>query len=149
MNYMNPKTFLTIGGIVLVIIGLAGFVGILGPTPDASIFGPTWYFTNGENWAHLIGGILALTVAYAIPPLQVSITIVVAAVTLLAGIWGFFLPSEMPNFFGANLENPLDNILHLVVGVWAALSWKGAKKTMMTQSSIGGGMSSGMGGMPM
>ena len=34
----------------------------------------------------------------------------------------------MPNFYGANLENPLDNILHLVIGVWAVLAWRGAKK---------------------
>lgn len=125
---MNPKSFLTIGGVVLVIVGLAGMVGILGPTPESSIFGPAWYFDTGENWAHLIGGIVALVVVYTLPTMMAPVTLLVAVVTLLAGVWGFFLSSEMPNFYGANLENPLDNILHLVIGVWAVFSWKAAKK---------------------
>lgn len=136
---MNPKSFLTIGGVVLVIVGLAGMVGILGPTPDTSIFGASWYFDNGENWAHLVGGIVALIVAYAAGSLQAPVTLLVGVVTLLAGIWGFFLPSGMPNFYGANLENPLDNILHLAIGVWAFMAWRGAKK-------MGMGNMGGMGG---
>ena len=135
---MNQKSFLTIGGGALIVVGLAGMVGILGPTSDSSIFGGTWYFTNGENWAHLIGGVAALVVAYAVPSMQTPVTLLVAVVTLVAGIWGFFLSGEMPNFYGANLENPLDNILHLVIAVWAFLSWKGEKK--MTS----GGMSAPM-----
>lgn len=127
---MNPKSFLTIGGVVLVVVGLAGMVGILGPTPESSIFGSAWYFDNGENWAHLIGGVAALVVAYAVPSLMTPVTMLVAAVTLIAGMWGFFLSGDAPNFYGANLENPLDNILHLAIGVWAALSWKGGKKMM-------------------
>jgi len=127
---MNPKNFLKIGGVVLVVVGLAGMVGILGPTPESSIFGSAWWFDNGENWAHLIGGIVALVVVYALPQMQTPVVLLVGIVTLLAGIWGFFLPQEAPNLYGANLENPLDNILHLVIGVWAFLSWKGARKMM-------------------
>jgi hypothetical protein len=135
---MNPKSFLKIGGVVLVIISLAGLVGIIGPTPESSIFSTTWYFTNGENWAHLIGGVAALLVAYAMPAFQGPVTLLVGVVALLAGVWGFFLPAEAPNFYGANLENPLDNILHLVVGVWAVLSWRGAKKMMFSGGNMGG-----------
>ena len=133
---MNPKQFLMIGGVVLLVVGLAGFLGIIGPTPDASIFGPSWYFDAGENWAHTILGIVALIAAFALPAaLQGNITLLVGVVGLIVGVWGFLLPNAAPNFFGANLENPLDNILHLAVGLWAILAWRGAKN--MTGSSSG------------
>ena len=57
---MNPKQFLVIGGIILLLVGILGFVGILGPTASDSIFGATWYFDNAENWAHAVLGIVAL-----------------------------------------------------------------------------------------
>ena len=130
---MNPKNFLVIGGIVLLVVGLAGFFGILGPTSDQSIFGPSWYFDAGENWAHTILGIVALVVAVALPAgLQGMVTLLVGLVSLLVGIIGFVLPSMPPNFLGANLENPLDNILHLGIGIWAILSWRGAKSMMQS-----------------
>lgn len=127
---MNPKNFLVLGGIVLIVVGLAGMMGILGPTPEASIFGPRWWFDAGENWAHLILGIAALVVAFGATPLQGPVTLLVGALGLLVGVVGFFLPGASPNFLGANLENPLDNVLHLAVGLWALISWRGAKKMM-------------------
>ena len=128
---MNPKQFLMIGGIVLLVVGIAGFVVILGPTASQSIFGPSWYFDNGENWAHTILGAVALIVAFALPAgMQAGVTLLVGVVGLIVGLWGFLLPSTPPNFYGANLENPLDNILHLAVGLWAIISWRGAKKMM-------------------
>ena len=137
-SLMNPKNFLMVGGAVLLIVGLAGFAGIIGPTPDQSIFGPSWYFDNAENWAHTILGIVALIAAFAIPAgMQGGLTLAVGVVALIVGLWGFVLPHMTPNFFDANLENPADDILHLAVGAWAILSWRGAKKMM------------GGGGMPM
>ena len=130
---MNPKNFLMVGGAVLLIVGLAGFAGIIGPTPNQSIFGPSWYFDNAENWAHTILGIVALIAAFAIPAgMQGGLTLIVGIVALIVGLWGFVLPDMTPNFFGANLENPADNILHLAVGAWAVLSW------WRTQSMSGG-----------
>ena len=129
---MNPKQFLTLGGIVLVLVGVLGMIGILGPTEDASIFGSAWWFDTGENWAHLILGVVALIAAFALKPdMQKPLTLVVGIAALLVGVIGFLLSSEAPNFLGANLENPLDNILHLIVGIWAVWAWKGAKAASM------------------
>ena len=64
---MNPKQFLTIGGVVLVLLGILGFVNVIGPTSEVSIFGSAWWFDNAENWAHLILGIVALLAAFALP----------------------------------------------------------------------------------
>lgn len=118
---MNPKQFLVIGGAVLVLVGVLGFVGIIGPTPEQSLLGATWWFDNTENWAHLILGVVGLVVGFACP-CQTTMKWLVAVLGVagvVIGLWGFAVPETAPNFYGANLENPADNILHLVVGAWA------------------------------
>jgi len=65
-NDMNPKQFLQIGGVVLIVVGLLGFFGLIGPTAESSIFGSAWWFDNGENWAHTILGVVALIAAGAL-----------------------------------------------------------------------------------
>ncbi len=142
---MNPKKFLQIGGIILVIVGILGFF-LIGPTEEKSIFGGSWWFDSGENWTHLILGIVALALVYGVKsaPLQKWVTVIVGVVALIAGISGFV----SPNFLGANLESPLDNILHLVIGIWAL--WAGLKGSSQSMSMGGGSMGGGSmgGGMP-
>lgn len=134
---MNPKQFLLIGGVVLVIVGLAGFFGIIGPTPERSLFGPRWWFDNGENWAHLILGIVALISAYILNAMwQKWLVLVLGVVGLLVALWGFLVSgSAAPNFYGANLENPADNILHLLIGIWALWAMFRAKKVVSAAPS--------------
>lgn len=133
---MNPKQFLILGGIILVVAGLAGFV-VLGPGQGDSVFGASWWFDNGENYAHLLLGIVALIVAFTLgAELQGWITLLVGVAGLLVMASGFLIG---PNFLGVNLENPLDNILHLVVGVWAIWAWWNGRKT-----SAGSAMSGSM-----
>lgn len=113
---MNPKQFLVIGGIVLVVVGLLGFVGVLGPTAESSIFGGAWWFDNAENWAHLVLGVVGLIAAYTLgASAQKPLVIVLGVVGLFFAIWNVFSTT----FLAANLESPADLILHLVVGVWA------------------------------
>lgn len=128
MNLFTPKGFLQIGGIVLLAVGILGFF-LIGPTEEQSIFGSAWWFDNAENWAHTVLGIVALIVGYGVKSAstQKSIAMIVGVVALLVGIYGFISPSLL----GANLENPLDNILHLVVGAWA-LAAVTMKPKMMT-----------------
>ncbi|MBI3335160.1 MAG: hypothetical protein HY001_01510 [Candidatus Portnoybacteria bacterium] len=114
---MNPKQFLQLGGIILVVVGLLGFVGLLGPGVESSIFGSAWWFDNAENWAHLVLGVVALIAAYALPETtHKTITVVVGVVAVLVGLYSVAGEAQL---LGANLENPLDTILHLVVGAWA------------------------------
>ncbi|TAL19399.1 hypothetical protein EPN90_03570 [Patescibacteria group bacterium] len=120
---MNPKQFFQIGGIVLVLVGLLGFIGVLGPTEGQSVFGPLWWFDNAENWAHLVVGIVALIVGFALAAnLQKPLAIVVGVVGILVGLWSLLVSTKL---LGANLENPMDTILHLVVGAWAL--WAGLR----------------------
>ena len=120
---MNPKQFLLIGGIVLVLVGVLGFVGVIGPTSDSSIFGSAWWFDNAENWTHLVLGVVALILAYATgPSIQRPIVMLLGIVGVLVGLYSFLGYSML---LGANLENPLDSILHLVIGIWALwASWR-------------------------
>ena len=118
-NILSPKGFLQIGGIILVLVGVLGFF-LIGPTEEQSILGAAWWFDTYENWAHVVLGIVALVAAYGLKDaaMQKGLVMIVGIVALLVGIWGFFSPSLL----GANLENPLDNILHLVVGAWGILA---------------------------
>lgn len=122
---MNPKQFLTLGGIVLVLVGVLGFIGVIGPSADASLFGGAWFFDNAENYAHLVIGLVGLAVAmWGNAMMQKWVTVLVGLFALVVMASGF---AYGPNFLGANLENPSDNILHLVVGVWALWSAKNAE----------------------
>lgn len=135
---MNPKQFLLIGGIILVVVGLAGFV-VLGPGPGDSVFGENWWFDNGENAAHLLFGVVALVAAFALAAeLQGWLTLLVGILGLLVMTWGWFVG---PNLWGANLENPLDNVLHLAVGAWALWAWWSGRKVAGEGSMMSSGSS--------
>ncbi len=122
---MTPRTFLLVGGVVLVAVGILGMAGIIGPTPADSPFGDNWWFDNGENWAHTILGVVALIAAYLFPAgIQRFLTLVVGIVGIAFGIYSIFTQ----DFLGANLENPADTILHFVVGAWALLSYRGKEE---------------------
>lgn len=113
---MNPKQFLLIGGIILIIVAILGFFGVIGPTPERSIFGDFWWFDNGENWAHLSIGIVGVISGYSLPtPAQRSLVVVLGVIALYFGIYNLF----STRFLGTNLERPADTILHLAIGVWA------------------------------
>lgn len=120
---MNPKQFLTLGGIVLVLVAVLGFVGVIGPTPEQSIFGSPWWFDSAENWAHLVLGVVALILAYTTgPALQRPIVMLLGIIGVLVGLYSL---TGYSMFLGANLENPADSLLHIVVGAWALwASWK-------------------------
>lgn len=116
---MNPRLFLLLGGAALVTLGVLGFLGITGPTPEQSIFGTTWWFDDGENWAHTVIGIVGIVAAFAVPVLwRKYFVILLGVVALFFGIYSLF----ESNFLGSTLENPMDTLLHLIVGAWALLS---------------------------
>src|SRR3989344_3784613 len=115
---MNPRQFLLLGGIVLVLVGLLGFFGVIGPTAEQSIFGEMWWFDNAENWAPLVLGVVALVLLMAPAGLQKPVVILVGIVGLLVGLYNFASESLL----GANLESPADLILHLVVRTWALIA---------------------------
>ena len=119
---MNPKQFLTIGGIILVLLGILGVLGVFNETTT-----PWFWLDSGENVAHLFLGVVALAAVFvpglntALAPYYKPIVILVGIIALFFGVYGFMVAgASTPNTFGlTNLESPSDNLLHLVVGVWA------------------------------
>ncbi len=125
---MNPKQFLKIGGAVLALAGVLGFVGVIGPTPEQSAFGDSWWFDNSENWAHLVLGAVALLASAMLSGgMQRLLVKLLGVVGVLVGLYSLVIG---PNFLGANLQNPLDTILHLAIGAWAL--WASRSSTKMT-----------------
>lgn len=113
---MNPKKFLQIGGAILVIVGVLGFIGVIGPTADKSLFGGFWWFDNNENIAHLVLGIAGLLASFVLTPsLQKALVAVLGIIGVAVGLYNLV----NTQLLGANLESPADLILHLVVGGWA------------------------------
>ncbi len=120
-NPLTPKGFLQVGGVVLIIVGLLSYIPLTNST--GGIFGSAWWFDGGEGIAHLVLGIVAIAAAYVLPAnLHKPLVVVVAIVGLLFGVAGGTIINSggNANFYGlANLESPLDNILHLFVAAWA------------------------------
>jgi hypothetical protein len=126
MNLFSPKGFLQVGGAVLVVVGILGYVGVLGPTIEQSIFGSFWWFDNAENVAHTVLGVVALLAAYMLSSqYQKPLVIAVGVLAIVVGLYN--LVGEVM-LLGANLESPADMVLHLVVGAWALYASLGKRK---------------------
>lgn len=133
-SLFTPKGFLTYGGVVLLLLGLIGFVAL----NDQNAM-PSFWLDSGENIAHTALGIIALAIVF-VPGLNTTfepyyrwIVILLGIVALFFGVYGFVVAGNpVPNTFGlANLESPADNILHLVVGAWALYAaWRPAPAMM-------------------
>lgn len=110
-----------LGGMILVILGIAGMF-FFGPTVESSMLGDKFYLTEGENIAHLVLGAVALGAYFMISSAKLLrvLVVLVGVLALVAAVWGFVSAGKpAPNISVANLENPLDNVLHLLVAVWA------------------------------
>lgn len=114
---MNSKQFLQVGGAVLLLVGVLGYVGVIGPTPDKSLFGAAWWFDNNENLAHTVLGVVGLAAAFYAKDLwQKWLVFVLGVIGVIVGLYSLAVG---PVLLGANLQNPADTALHLAVGAWA------------------------------
>ena len=123
---MNPKQFLQIGGVILVLLAVIGYL-----KPDLA--GDFLNFDAPENWAHLLLGIVALVLApLPLGDLKKWVVVLVGIVALAFAVLGFMVRGNpSPNFYlVTNLENPADNVLHLAVGIWALVAAFGKKSSM-------------------
>ena len=122
---MNPKQFLQVGGVILLLLGIVGFL-----LPD--LLGSTLYFDQSENIAHTVLGVVALVLApLALGDLKKWIVVLVGLIALYFGVAGFLVSENpAPNWYGVTNLEMLDNVLHLVIGVWALVAAFG-KGSMM------------------
>lgn len=122
---MYPRLFLIYGGAVLLLLGIVGYLGVF-TEPNT----PAFWLDSGENLAHTFLGTVALAAVFvpglntALKPYYRAIVALVGVIALFFAVYGFLNASGAePNTFGvANLENPADNLLHLVVGIVALVA---------------------------
>lgn len=115
---MNPKQFLQIGGVILILLGILGFL-----KPDLA--GDFLSFDATENWAHISLGVVAIVLApQSMGQMKKWIVVLIGLIAIIVGCLGFMVNNNpSPNFYGvANLENPVENVLHLVIGIWALVA---------------------------
>jgi hypothetical protein len=134
----TPRGFLMVGGVVLLVVGLLGFVVL--NSASLSFF----WLDKSENVAHIGLGIVALAAVYVpglnktLEPYYRWIVILVGLIALFFGVYGFLVTQCSPctgtetNTFGlTNLELG-DNLLHLVIAAWAFLAafWAQSRSMM-------------------
>ena len=134
VTLVYPRLFLTVGGAVLLLLGIVGYLNVF--TESGT---PAFWLDSGENVAHTVLGIVALAAVFvpglntALAPYYRAIVGLVGVIALFFAVYGFLQAgAPEPNTFGvANLENPSDNILHLVVGIaaFAAVYMKSGEGT--------------------
>ena len=137
---MYARLFLIYGGLVLLLLGLVGYAGVFKEESTS------WFWLDSsENVAHTFLGVVALAAVYVpglnsvLRPYYRAIVALVGVIALFFAAYGFLQApgSDMhPNTFGiSNLENPVDNLLHLVVGIVAiAAAWMGTSEKVMASS---------------
>lgn len=138
-SLFTPKGFLTWGGVILLLLGIVGYLGIFS---QASF--PAFWLDNGENVAHTFLGIVALAIVFVpglnamLAPYDRWIVILLGIVALFFAVYGFYVGGDTSgaNTFGvANLESPADDILHLVVAAWAFYAaWRPQPATAMERA---------------
>ena len=141
MNYrellFTPRGFLIVGGAVLLVLGLIGFVTL----NDKSL--SFFWLDTSENIAHVALGLIALAAVFVpglnetLRPYYRWIVILVGVIALFFGVYGFLVAGDASgkNTFGlANLELG-DNLLHLVVAAWAfaAAFWTAREPAMSSR----------------
>ena len=121
---MNPRQFLIIGGVILLVLGILGF--ILQPISGGALLGSALWFDNAENIAHTVLGIVAIAAAYVLSAqMQKWLVVIVGVVALLFAVLGGINvgasvgAGESPLNLGVTNLELLDDVVHLVVGVWA------------------------------
>jgi len=119
--FFTPRGFLVVAGIVLLVLGIVGFLNIF--------ISQTFYLTTAENVAHVVLGAIALAAVFlpglnsALAPHYRSFVIAVGLIALFFGVYGLLLPGGSPpatlNTFGvANLEF-IDNVINILIAAWA------------------------------
>lgn len=124
-SIFSPEKFLLLAGGFSVIIGILG-VFSLGPTHEHSVLGTFLWMDHKENVFHTLLGLIGLSIVL-IPSLKATlhphykqIVFVAASIALFFSLYGFLEAYNIilpPIDF--NLQHPADNVLHLLLGLWA------------------------------
>ena len=114
------------GGSVLVTIGSAGVLGLLGSVSRASLFNPPPWV----NWLHLCFGTFVLTVAIVgNKKLQLSLALLAAVAGTILGIADLLAGPAVRNGV-SELNDRSDPLTHLAVGILAIWALRNSTRTV-------------------
>lgn len=120
---MTPRFYLAFTGCLLLLLGILGYVGIVGPLSNDSIFGTNWWVDNGQSIVYIVVGLMSLLSAFVLrqPMIRKFIAFTIGGLLVCVGLLGIIVMRRhgMLNAGIAHLENPAETILHLVLGLWA------------------------------
>ena len=112
---MNARQVLLQLGITLILLGLIGLIGLLGPTAGDSLFGARWWLDPGQNWAHLLVGLIAVLSALLVHQLvQRYLAILLGIAALCLSVVSLF----NPDLWAIHLERPVETVLYALLGIW-------------------------------
>ena len=120
---MYSKQYLLYGGAILIIAGIFGFIGVLGPTASQSIFGSAWYFNMGQSWTGIIAGVTAMLLAWGVGiESRRWAAGILGILATLTGLGSLILPVSFSAILGPNPESVLTAIFYLIIGFWGLWS---------------------------
>lgn len=129
------RNFLVWMGYIAIILGILGFIHVLGPTPQNSIFGSYWWMSSQVGLIYIVGGIVSLFTAYAMPESIIQIvTFGIAVVAFFIGLYGLFWA---PRVFSVPLEGVIGNLINFLIGIWAFWSVSGERFRLMKRCRAG------------
>lgn len=129
------KKLAMVFGIVLVLVGILGFVG------GAGIVGPTGVFATDtlHDIIHLVVGLVLLAVALMSPSASALWLKIFGVVFLVLAVLGFLLVPSGGMLLGLVEVNMMDHILHLVLGiVFFGAGYYGSKSSMSAPAPMSG-----------
>ena len=123
---MTPKLFLRIAGVLLVVVGILGLLGLFGRISEAAFFHPPYWI----NWAHLVIGVVILSVSiWGNAKTQTIFTSIAMVFGLALGLMGLLLGRWAAQRFQLpELADPSDHIAHFIVGLLALWGWRNRAK---------------------
>jgi len=135
MESSMSRNFLMWVGYVLIVLGILGFIRVLGPTAQHSIFGNFWWMSSQVDLIYIVSGIVSLFSAYVLPENIVQmVTYAIGVVAFFVGLYGLFWATKI---FTVPLEGAIGNLINLLIGVWGLWSVSGERIVLMRRCRAG------------
>lgn len=135
MSARTSRNFLIAVGYILIILGILGFIRVLGPSPDKSIFGSFFWMDSRLNLLFIVTGVISFFTAYVFADTMINfLAFGIGTVAFFVGLYGLLWASRI---FTLPLAGPIGNLIILIIGIWGIWSVSGERITLMRRCRQG------------